>query len=89
MTADLFGYQPAARAFKDIRNTRPTVAEQKAELALQLGRLIARCPTSVANGSINLTREWMEARKKAAATAKSARASVQELTAAISNMSRF
>jgi hypothetical protein len=86
---DLFWHQTPPQPFKDIRSTRPSVAEQKAELALQLGRLIARCPPGIANGSINATREWVAARKQAAATAKSTRSSVQDLTAAISNMERF
>jgi hypothetical protein len=87
--SDLFGFAAPSVAFRDIRSTRPTVAEQKAELALALGRLINRVPRDVQSGSVNLTREWLSARTKAAALVKSSRASVNELTAAISNMQRF
>jgi hypothetical protein len=79
----------AKREFKDIRGTRPTVAEEKAALSLQLNRLCQSPPDSVRNGSINVVRSWVEAQKKALKTLKSARSSVQELTSAISNMRGF
>jgi hypothetical protein len=80
--------QPA-RPFKDIRNTRSTIAEEKAALCLELGRLCLRVPPSVANGSIEMTRNWVGAQKTSMKLVKSSRASVQELTSAIGNMRRF
>lgn len=83
------GVQEQRKPFRDIPNTRQTIAEQKAELALELGRLCSLVPHSVSNGSINRTQEWLSARAAAAKTAGNKRSSVQALTAAISNMKRF
>ena len=86
---DFFGQQNRSAPFRDIRNTRPTVAEEKASLAFDLGRLCMRPPTSVVNGSIQATRAWVDAQKKALKLVKSPRASVQELTSAIGSMRSF
>jgi hypothetical protein len=86
---DFVGGLPAPKPFKDIRSTRPSAAEAKAELCLRLGRLCATVPPSVRNGSIQTVRDWKQHQEKALKLAKNARASVPELTAAISNMSRF
>lgn len=42
--SDLFGYTHPTPEFKDIRNQRPTVAEQKAILCKQLGELLRVAP---------------------------------------------
>lgn len=68
---------------------RPSIAEQKAELALRLGRLINTVPDSVKNGSVQVVRQWRAARDKAAKVAGSSRSSVQELESAISSMTRY
>lgn len=81
--------EPESPKFKDVRNLRPTIAEEKAELCLRIGVLCRKPPACVANGSIQTTREWVAAMKSAMATAKKARASVPELTAALSSMERF
>jgi hypothetical protein len=78
-----------AKPAKVISNQRPTIAEEKAELCLRIGVLCRKPPACVANGSIQTTREWIAAMKSAMATAKKVRASVPELTAAISSMERF
>lgn len=77
------------KRFKDVKNLRPTIAEEKAELVLHIGTLCRKPPASVANGSIQDTREWVAAMKSAMAVAKKVRASVPELTAAVSSMERF
>lgn len=84
---DLFGSQPKQLEFRDIRNTRPTVAEEKARLALQLGQLINTVPASIRNGSINAVRRWKADRERALKVLKSARSSVSELASAITSMS--
>lgn len=86
---DFIGGLPQPAPFKDIRNTRPTAAEEKAALCLELGRLCMRVPPVVQSGSIEKTREWVAAQKVGLALAKNARASVPQLTAAIANMRRF
>ena len=86
---DFFCQQKQAAPFMDIRNTRPTVAEEKAALAFELGRLCMKPPKSVVNGSIQATRAWVDAQKKALKLVRSPRASVQELTSAIGSMRGF
>lgn len=81
--------EPERKPFKDVRNLRPTVAEEKAQLCLRIGELCKKPPACVANGSIQLTRQWVEARKAALAVAKRMKATVPELTAALSSMERF
>lgn len=77
------------QSFRDIRNTRPSVAEEKAQLTLILGRLCASVPHRVRNGSVNLTRDWMAAQKAAKSLAANSRASVLQLSGAIGAMRRF
>jgi len=86
---DWVGDLPPPRPFKDIRSTRPSVAEEKAQLCLELGALCHAVPAAIRDGSIDKTREWITAQKAALKIAKNSRASVQELTAAINNMRRF
>lgn len=81
--------EPERKLFKDVRNLRPTVAEEKAELCLRIGVLCKKPPQSVINGSVQATLEWVHAMKSAMAIAKKVRASVPELTAAVSSMERF
>lgn len=71
------------------KNIRPTIAEEKAELVLKLGKRINTVPESVKNGSVQVVREWRDARQKAAKVAGNQRASVQELQSAINSMQRW
>lgn len=89
MNVDLFGAAPVAVPFKDIRNTRPSVAEEKAALCLQIGELARKVPASVCNGSVNKVREWKAVAVSALKTAGSRRSAVPDLTAAITNLARF
>lgn len=78
------------KAFKDIRNTRDSVAEEKARLALQLGELCNKCPERLkSGGSVQDVRTWKLAREEAMKVAGNRRASVHELTSAINKMRRF
>lgn len=86
---DFIGGGQVAAPLKDIRATRPSVAEQKAELCLRLNHLCKTWPPKVRDGSINKAREWVGAQQAALKIIKSSRASVQELTSAIGNMERF
>ena len=87
---DLFGTPPlSAKPFRDIGNTRPSVAEEKAVLCMRLGELCKRCPASVANGSINLTRSWIAAQKQGVKIAANTRSSIHQLQSAISSMEVF
>lgn len=37
MSGDLFGHEAPAKQFRDIRNQRPSAAQEKAQLLLRLG----------------------------------------------------
>lgn len=86
---DLFGYAAPTKPFKDIRNQRDSVAEQKAELCLQLKRLVNTVPDSVRSGSIQNTRAWMARQEKAKKVLASSRSSVAELTDQIAQMRAY
>lgn len=87
--ADLFGHTEPKEPFKDIRNTRDSVAEEKARLCLELGSLVTKCPASVSQGSIQKTRAWMENLKKAKKVLGSTRSTVPELKSAIQQMRSY
>lgn len=65
MTADLFGYEAARTPFRDIRNQRDSVAEEKARLCLELGKLVNRVPEHIKSADIKKTREWVAAMERA------------------------
>jgi hypothetical protein len=77
------------KPFKDIRNTRPSVAEEKARLLMELGVLLRKVPESVKSGSVNRVREWREDQGKAAKVAANSRASAQEIRTAINSFNRY
>ena len=87
--SDLFGHQPMRQEFTDIRNQRPTTAEEKATLCLQLKDLCQRCPPSVVSGSVQTTRQWLADQKKSLKVLNSSRSSVNELTTTIQAMRRY
>lgn len=77
------------KPFRDIRNTRFTVADEKATLVLELGRLARKVPAKISSGSIQITRQWMEASKKAMSVASNQRSSVTDLTLALKTLRAF
>lgn len=86
---DMVGDLPPAPEFKDIRNTRPSAAEEKAGLVWDLGRLCKTPPPGVVSGGIQLTRRWVAEQQKGLALCKNSRATVPQLTAAIAQMRAF
>lgn len=86
---DFVGNLPLAQATPGPGNTRPSSAEEKATLLMQLGRLAHRVPECVRNGSIQKTREWVTVQKQAIALCANTRASVPQLTACLANLKRF
>ena len=79
---------PPRKAFKDIGNQRPSVAEEKAILAKELGELARRIPPACADWSVNRVREFMDSQEKAAKVAANSRATIPELTSALGNLRR-
>lgn len=86
---DWVGGPTAAKQFKDIRNQRPSTAETKAGLLIDLGKLINKVPAHIMGAGIERTREWVAARDAAAKIAGSSRSSIPDLTRAITSMERF
>ena len=89
MHTDLFGYTPPLSPFKDIRNQRSGVAEEKAMLCKRLNAMLRRIPQPVAHGSIQKVRDYQASHKTAKKTLEDKRASVQQLMSAINTMERF
>lgn len=75
--------------FKDIRNTKPFVAEEKARLALMLGDLVNKVPMSVRNGSVDQVRLWKMDREVSFKAVKNPKSSVNDLQSAISRMLKW
>lgn len=83
------GSQQQARPAKVVRNTRPTVAEEKARLCLDLGRLCLSVPPKIVNGGVIATRKWLAHQKKYRALVANARASVVELEIGVREMRSY
>ena len=81
--------EQSKKPFKDIRNTKPTVAEEKAEKALRLGRLLRKVPQQVCNGSVQTVRAWKSDKEISEKVAKSPRSSVHDLDSAIFRMMKW
>jgi hypothetical protein len=86
---DFIGGLPPPQGFRDIRNTRSSAAEEKAQLCLELGRLCMRPPPGVVNGGVKLTRDWVASQKQGLALARNPRASIPQLTIAVKAMRGF
>lgn len=86
---DWVGGGVAPKPFRDIRNQRSSTAETKANLLLDLGKLINKVPPHIMAAGIKRTREWVAARDAAAKIAANPRASIPDLTRAIANMGQF
>lgn len=83
---DWVGGGAEGRAFEDSPNRRPSVAEEKASLALTLGGLITKAPPFLASAGIIETRQFVAALEAARKIAGKKNASTQELRSAITNM---
>lgn len=80
---------PPLTPFKDIRNTRSSVAEEKAVLCRRLNDVLRRVPRSIGSASVQSVRAWQAAHKAAKKVLESKASSVQQLASALSSMERF
>lgn len=87
--ADLFGHTPPRPVFKDIRNQRPSTAEEKAALCLMLGELCRKVPPSICNGDVKAVREWRAHLEQSKKVLAGKRSSIAELTNAIAQMRSY
>lgn len=82
--------EPERRKFKDIRNTRDTIAEEKARLCLLIGEAMNKVPPKLkSGGSVNDVRSWRSDRAEVEKVVKSKRSSIHELEAALNKMRRW
>lgn len=86
MSIDLFGHAEPAKQCRDIRNQRPSTAEDKAVLCKQLLELCHRPPESVVNGGVQLTRRWIADSAGAKKVAASPKSSVPQLMYEVAKM---
>lgn len=84
--ADLFGYAPPVAPFKDIRPQRNSVAEEKARLCLELGRLCQQVPEWVRGADVRRTRDWLAAVDRAKKVLGNKRSSTHVLGHAVRDM---
>lgn len=89
MSADLFGFVEERPAFIDIRNTRESVAEEKARLCLELNALVKVPPRSLGAASIQTVRLWRLELKSAQKVLASKDSSRQALQSAINSLKAF
>ena len=88
--SDFFGDDaPPSRRPAAQRNTRPTIAEEKARLALELSAYCLKSPPVVVNGSVQQVRLWKSRQEAAMKILKSSRHSVTQLEIAIRQMREF
>lgn len=87
-TVDAFD-PPPPRQFTDIRNQRPSKAEQKAVLCMQLRQLCNHPPQSVVSGGIGAVRAWKSVQAECCKLAAKTTSTVPQLESAINRMRAF
>lgn len=83
---DLFGHTEERVAFKDIRNQRESVAEEKARLCGELNSLCRKTPKAHSIATVQQVTAYRHAHKAALKVLQSKTSSRQELQSAISSM---
>ena len=88
---DFVGDLPDAKTkeFRDVRNTRATVAQEKAFLVLRLHRLAQYCPKKVRDSGVMETAAWVARQSTAKKVAAKKSATVPELTTAIGSLEAY
>lgn len=86
---DWIGGGTVAKRFRDIGNQRPSTAERKAELCMEIKQLALKVPRSVTTGSVQTARQWRAAQERAMKVAGSSRSSVIELELAVKELEVF
>jgi hypothetical protein len=87
--SDLFGHVDPATPFQDIRNTRPSAAQEKANLCAELNRLCRTPPRSLNSASIQTIRGWRQTHKDALRVLQSPRSSIPQLRSAITSLQQY
>lgn len=87
-TVDAFD-PPAPKPFVDIRNQRPSVAEQKATLCMQLRELCNRPPQKIIDGGVMHVVAWKSVRAECAKIIAKSTSTVPQLESAINRMKAF
>lgn len=87
--SDLFGHIVEAVPFKDIRNQRESVAEEKARLCLELNTILQKAPRALGSASIQKVRAYKLAHKASLKVLQCKTSSRQELESAINTMRTY
>lgn len=87
-TVDAFS-PPAPKPFTDIRNQRPSTAEQKALPCLRLKDLCNKPPQSIIDGGVSAVRAWKSVQADCRKVLVKATSTVPQLESAISRMGAF
>ena len=78
------------KPFKDIRNQRDAIAEEKARLCLLIKERCNKAPKSImSGGSINEVSNWKRDREAALKVCSNKRSSAGDLEAALNSMARW
>lgn len=83
---DLFGAVETPPAFIDIRNTRESVAQEKARLCMELNALLKKSPRASAIATVQTARQFKAAHKAALKALQAKDSSRTQLQAAINSM---
>lgn len=73
-------------SFRDIRNQKPSTAQEKAILLMTLGKLLRTVPDHIKSCSVQAVREWRAAHARAAQIAAGKKSSVHDIQHAIASM---
>lgn len=89
MSANLLGDEIAAEPFKDIRNQRPSAADEKAQLCMRLNALLRRTPPPDLIATVQQARAFGIAHKQALKKLNGRNTSRPELAEAFNSLSLF
>jgi hypothetical protein len=86
---DLFGHIEDSQEFKDIRNQRESVAQEKARLCQELNAMLRRSPVASSIASVQQVTKYKAAHKQALKVLQCKTSSRQELESEIARISDY
>jgi hypothetical protein len=86
---DLFGFAAAPAPFQDIRDQRPSAADEKAQLCMHLNTLLKRTPPPDFIATVQSARAFAHAHKQALKKLNARTTSRPELSEALNSLAQF
>ena len=77
------------KSFRDIRNQRPSTAERKAQLCMEIRALAMKPPPCVLGGGVQAVRTWRVTQENALKVAAGVKSSVVQLELAVKSLEAF